>query len=100
MTYTRGVRTVHFTLSGAGEVSNLTFVAALPNSIERPTTARSHVGIILVGALIVAFGLLIVVVVVELRRRSETGRCLSWSRWEVAPVQVFATSHPDHTSTF
>lgn len=72
VTYTRGVRTVHFTLSGAGEVSKLTVVAALPNSLERPTTARSHVGVILMGAVIVAFGLLIFVVVVELRRRSRT----------------------------
>lgn len=71
VTYTRGVRTVHFTLSSSGEVSNLTSVAALPNSIERPTSARNRVGPILLAAVLVAFGLLIVVVVVELRRRSK-----------------------------
>ncbi len=72
VTYTRGVRTVHFTLSDTGEVSNMAFVAALPNNIERPTTARSRIGMILVWAVVVAFGVLIVFVVVELRRRSKT----------------------------
>jgi hypothetical protein len=71
VTYTRGVRTVHFALSGSGEVSNLTFVAPLPNGIERPTTPRKGVGTILMWAVVVAFGALIVYVVVELRRRAK-----------------------------
>ncbi|MGO4664532.1 hypothetical protein AB4Z14_21955 [Terrabacter sp. 2TAF16] len=72
VTYTRGVRTVHFTLSNSGEVSKMTVVAALPNNIERPTTARSRIGMILVWTVVVAFGVLIAFVVVELRRRSKT----------------------------